>query len=187
VKLALVVGSADCMWEDVKAARALCAFDAVYCVKRVGIHWPEAFQVWATLHPEYMDDYEAHRAKLGYPGGYEIVAPPSGEVGAHGHKGKIARRVSYKWPGMNASAASGIYGAKVALDDGYRVVLAGIPMTKTPHFIVHERHKSGAWSEVGQFLIGFNEALPHMWGKVKSMSGLTREKLGAPDTAWLAG
>lgn len=187
MKLALVVGSADCMWADVRAARELCTFDAVYCVKRVGIHWPEQFQTWVTLHPEYMDDYEAQRAKLGYPNGYEIVAPPSGEVGMHGNKGRIARRVSYRFPGMNASAASGIYGAKVAIDDGYRVVLAGIPMTQTPHFVKHERYGNGVWSQLGQFLAGFQEALPHLMGKCRSMSGLTRTKLGAPDAQWLAG
>lgn len=192
MKLALVVGSADCMQDDVKAARALCKFDAVYCVKRAGIHWPEPFQVWVGLHPEYMDAYEAERARLGYPGGYEIVAPPVGEVSSDHHaKGRIDRRVSYLWPGVKpgegSSASSGIYGAKVAIEDGYRVVLAGIPMTATPHFVKHERYGSGNWSQLGAFLPGFERSLPHLVGKCRSMSGLTREKLGAPNAVWLAG
>lgn len=190
MKIALVVGSADCMWEDVEAARKLFTPDAVYCVKRAGIHWPEAFQVWVGLHPEYMDAYEAERAKLGYPNGYEIVAPLSGEVGMHGHKGNVARRVSYRWPGTKpgegSSASSGIYGAKIALDDGYRVVLAGIPMTATPHFVKHDRHGTGNWTQLESFLPGFERSLPHLMGRCKSMSGLTRQKLGAPDAAWIA-
>lgn len=186
MKLALVIGSADCLWDDVKAAREICKFDAVCCVKRVGIYWPEPFDVWATLHPEFMDGYEAKRKAEGHPGGYEIVAPLSNEVGMHGSKGNIARRVTYRWPEMNASAGSGIYGAKVMLDAGYRVVLAGVPMTDAPHGVPHEKWKQQKWTGVEEFLPGFKHALKHLHGRCKSMSGLTREKLGDPTPEWLA-
>jgi hypothetical protein len=57
------------------------------------------------------------------------VAPLPGELGMHGAKGNISRRVSYRYQGMDSSASSGGYAAKVALDDGFdRVVLAGVPM-----------------------------------------------------------
>src|SRR5690349_9471143 len=105
------------------------SYDAIYCVKQIGIHYPGAFDVWVTLHPEAMDQYEMSRYKLGLPAGYQIVAPPARELGMHGEKGNIARRVSYLWHNSDgsSSASSGIYGAKVALDDGFeRVVLAGI-------------------------------------------------------------
>lgn len=185
-KLALVVGSASCIWDDVKEARKLCKFDAVCCVKRVGIYWPEKFDVWATLHPEFMDDYEAKRKAEGHPGGYEIVAPFPHEVGDHGKKGNIARRVTYQWDGMTASPGSGIYGAKIMLDLGYRVVLAGCPMNDDAHFVKHETWKDGKWEGVTGFLKGFEQALPHLMGRCKSMSGLTRDKLGAPRPEWLA-
>lgn len=181
----LVVGCADSIWDDVKNATNMATFDKVYCVKLAGVYWPGRFDVWATLHPEYMDDYEAHRSSLGLPNGYEIVAPRSDEVGEHGRKGKITRRVSYRWPGMNSSASSGIYGAKVALDDcpDARVVLAGIPLTASPHFTRGPQ----PWAQLGSFTPGFETALPFLEGKVKSMSGLTMEKLGKPDAEWLAG
>lgn len=134
-----------------------------------------------------MDDFEARRKAEGLPGGYEIVAPPCEEVGQHGKEGNIARRVSYRWPGMNASAGSGIYGAKIMLDDGYRVVLAGMPMNDDPHFLKHEKWGEGNWNGVGSFLPGFEKALPHLQGRVKSMSGYTMEILGSPDPKWLAG
>lgn len=186
MKSALVIGSARCLWDDVKAARELFRFDAVCCVKRVGIHWPEPFQVWATLHPEYMDEYEARRAALGHPGGYEIVAPLPGEVGMHGKKGRIARRISYRFDGMNASAGSGIYGAKVMLESGFdRVVLAGVPMNDDPHFLDHEKWGTGKWTGVGSFLFGFEKAAKHLMGRVKSMSGHTRDVLGAPTPEWI--
>jgi hypothetical protein len=179
---ALVVGCAANVWDDVRAAREIGEFDATYCVKMAGIHWPETFQVWVGLHPEFMDGYEAERHKLGLPNGYEIVAPLANEVGAHGKKGNITRRVTYRWDGMTASASSGIYGAKVALDDGFdRVVLAGIPMqADSNHFT---RGKS--WAQRDSFMPGFELAIPHMLGKVRSMSGLTRQRLGYPDAEWL--
>ncbi len=184
--IALVVGSAACIWDDVKAAKQLCEFDAVCCVKRVGIEWPDRFEYWATLHPEFMDDYEARRKANGLPGGYEIVAPPPNEVGQHGAKGNIARREPYRWAGMNSSPGSGIYGIKVMLSLGYRVVAAGIPMNNEPHFIKHETWGEGNWNGLESFEAGFKESIPHMMGKVRSMSGRTRELLGSPDPGWLA-
>ncbi len=184
--IALVVGSAACIWDDVKAAQELCEFDAVCCVKRAGIAWPEKFDVWATLHPEFMDDYEARRKAAGLPAGYEIVAPPPNEVGMHGKKGNIARREPYCWPGMNASPGSGIYGIKVMLSLGYRVVAAGIPMNNEPHFLKHETWGEGNWNGLDAFERGFKESIPHMMGNVRSMSGRTREILGFPDPTWLA-
>jgi hypothetical protein len=168
-------------------------------VKQAGIHWPGWFDVWATLHPEYMHGknphkkyYVAERRALGYPDGYEIVCPPDGEVGEHRGTCPEARRVSYRWPGMSGSASSGIYGAKVALDDGFdRIVLAGIPMTKDAgHFLPKTKNVAGdirgpVWLQLDCFAPGFEIAKPHLRGKVRSMSGLTKDILGYPDQEWL--
>lgn len=184
MKTALVVGCSAVVWNEVRAARELCDFASVYCVKAAGIHWPAKFKTWVTLHPEFMDQYEKERHALGLPNGYEIVAPLTSEVGMHGKKGNIHRRVSYRWPGMTSSASSGIYAAKVALDDGYdRVVLAGVPMQKDGgHFT-----RGKPWLLVDCFTPGLLKAVPFMAGKVKSMSGRTMELLGNPTAGWLAG
>jgi hypothetical protein len=178
----LVVGCAASVWVDVAAAQAMAQFDAVYCVKLAGVDWPERFDVWCGLHPEWQEDYSRQRAAKGLPNGYQTVAPPDSELGA-GKCKVIDRRVSYRWPGMNASASSGIYGAKVALDDGFdRVVLAGVPLSKDPHF-----SRGKPWVQVDSFTAGFRLSVPFLMGKVRSMSGLTREVLGAPTPEWLAG
>lgn len=193
-KVALVVGCAAGVWKDVERAQSLYNFDAVYCVKQIGIYWPHKFDVWATLHPEVMDKYEADRKAKGFPDGYEIVAPLPHELGAHGAKGRIARRVSYRFKGMNASASSGIYAAKIAIEDGYRVVLAGVPMEKNAgHFlpgtltIVRKEVRGAVWLEFDTFLEGFRNAKPFLRGKVTSMSGMTREVFGEPTPEWLRG
>lgn len=183
MKKALVVGCANCVWDDVKRAQEMSQFDTIYCVKLAGVFWPDKFDVWVTLHPEFMDDYEKQRQAKGYPNGYEIVAPLPGEVGGHGKKGNIARRVTYQWKGMQSSASSGIYGAKVALDDGHeRVVLAGIPMDTSKHFSRHTQ-----WFQRDSFLPGFKSSLKYLKGKVRSMSGITKDHLGEPTPEWLQG
>lgn len=179
---ALIIGCSEHVWKEVEQAQAMCQFDKIYCVKLAGVDWPHHFDVWVTLHPEFMDDYEAQRKAKGYPGGYEIVAPLEGET-RHGKKGNISRRITYRWKGMTSSASSGIFAAKIALDDGHsRVVLAGIPMDTSKHF---KRHN--VWTERDCFLPGFMSIKHLLVGKVRSMSGLTKQYLGEPTPEWLQG
>ncbi len=184
MKTALVIGCASCVWDDVKLAQELCTFDAVYCVKIAGIHWRGGPFVWVGLHPEWQEQYAKERAALGLHMDFETVAPPDNELGTAGKGKKIDRRVSYRYPGMNSSASSGGYGAKVALDDGAdRVVLAGIPMTKeTGHFT-----RGRDWLQRDAFTVGFKESVPFFAGRVRSMSGWTQEILGVPTPEWLHG
>ncbi len=178
---ALVIGCANGVWQEVEAAQKLCQFDSIYCVKLAGVHWRGGRFSWVTLHPEFMDDYRSQRFNLSLHNDYEIVSPFPNEVGRHSHH-KADRRVSYRWPGMTSSASSGIYAAKVALDDGHdRVVLAGIPMRGDDgHFT-----RGKTWAQVGCFVPGFEMATPHLLGRVRSMSGLTEKRLGYPITEWL--
>ncbi len=180
---ALVIGCSANVWQEVKAAQEMTTFDTIYCVKLAGVHWKGGRFIWPTLHPEFMDDYEKQRAALGLHKNYEIVAPLPNEVGMHGKKGNIARRISYRYPGMNSSASSGGFAAKVALDDGHdRVILAGIPMqNEAGHF-----SRGKPWLQRDSFTIGFTLSLPHFRDKVKSMSGWTLEQLGAPTKEWIS-
>jgi len=183
MRKALVVGCAACVWDDVAAAQAMVTFDAVYCVKLAGVHWPGRFDAWVGLHPEWQEVYSRQRAGNGLPNGYETVAPPDDELGYQAKNKAIDRHVSYRWPGMTASASSGIYGAKVALDDGFdRVVLAGIPMSNASHF-----SRGKPWRDADSFWKCFLQALPHMTGRVRSMSGRTLDVLGEPSPSWLVG
>jgi hypothetical protein len=183
MRRALVIGCSVNVWADVEDAQALGTYEAVYCVKLAGVHWKGGRFVWATLHPEFMDQYEAERKAHGRHAEYEIVAPLANEVGMHGSKGNIARRISYRYPGMNSSASSGLYAAKVALDDGCdRVVLAGVPMQQDANHFTRGK----PWLQVNAFTNGFERSVPHMQGKVRSMSGLTRDVLGRPTSDWLA-
>lgn len=81
-------------------------------------------------------------------------------------------------PHQFVSGSSGLFAVKVALIDlGYEdVVLCGVPMTATPHF-----DDNVPWPEVDLFKLGWEQALPQIDGRVRSMSGWTRELLGAPN------
>lgn len=83
---------------------------------------------------------------------------------------------------MNASGSSGLYAVKLLMDRGFRkVVLAGVPMDAAGgHFF-----DPAEWGEVSSFWQVWLEQLPRLEDKVKSMSGRTRELLGAPDMHWL--
>ena len=184
MKRALIIGCGEGVWDEVDRARAMCSFDSFYCVKLAGVHWRDGRFTWVTLHPEFMDDYEQQRRNAGLPSDYDIVAPLSTEVGMHGKKGNIARRVSYRYPGMTSSASSGLYAAKVALDDGFeRVILAGVPMDGT----IHHFTRGKIWAQRDSFIRGFEKSLPFIKDSVRSMSGYTKEILGAPSPEWLAG
>lgn len=179
MKIALVIGGADCVTSDLINALEMFKPDSFYGVNDIGTSI-ERLDVWCTLHPEFMDDWEAQRKKRGFSNNYEVVAPLEKEVDNHKEKGKIDRRVSYRWPDMKSSASSGIYATKVALEDGYHVVLAGVPMDNSNHF---KRQKP--WNQMICFDLGFQVAIPHLIGRVKSMSGRTKEILGIPTPEWL--
>jgi hypothetical protein len=182
LKRALVIGCAANVWDEVRRARDLCSFQAVYCVKIAGVHYRGGYFSWVGLHPEWVEKYGAERAALGLHSQYETVAPPDGELGTAGKGAKIDRRVSYRYSGMDCSASSGGYAAKVALDDGFdRIVLAGVPMeTGASHFT-----RGKPWLQRDSFTIGFEKSVPFFAGRVRSMSGWTAEILGRPDDVWL--
>lgn len=184
LKRALVIGCSAEVWEDVRRATDLCTFDAVYCVKLAGVHYQGGSFTWVGLHPEWQEKYSAERAALGLHMNYETVAPPDSELGTAGKGAKIDRRASYRYQGMDSSASSGGYAAKVALEDGFdRVVLAGVPMdVAASHFT-----RGRPWLQRDSFTIGFQKSVSHFAGRVRSMSGWSQGLLGAPTREWLDG
>lgn len=183
LKRAIVLGCSSNVWQEYEAALKLFEPDTVYCVKLAGVHWQGGRFNWVGLHPEFCDDYEAQRASNGYHSDYEIVAPLATEVGTHGAKGRVSRRVSYLFKACTKSPSSGAYAAKVAIEDGHdKVVLAGVPMVaEAGHFT-----RQADWKQCNTFLKGFEEYAPHFGGRVRSLSGWTQKLLGAPTVEWLA-
>jgi hypothetical protein len=175
-KLALVLGGAACVWDDVRAAKALAeeagvSFSIVVAVNDIGIEEPDITH-WVTLHPEKFGAWQAARAARGYPETYIAVAV---DYAPRRAPGRVDRR-SKDWGG-----SSGLYADKVALEDGAsKVVLAGVPMTPTPHFFNNTPWKN---------FVSYQHAWRHWKNsyarQTRSMSGWTRELLGPPTVEWL--
>jgi|APCry1669192522_1035417.scaffolds.fasta_scaffold01538_6 hypothetical protein len=175
MKTALVLGGGASVWEDLEAAQDLFQPDWIAAVNDIGTRWPGGLNFYVTLHADKMCDWRKARADRGFK-------PALCHVGNEGAPG-IDKVMDYRWPGMTGSGSSGLFAAKVALDHGAdRVVLAGVPMQAAQsHF-----YGGGTWSDCSSFIDGWRAALPFIKDSVRSMSGWTKEILGAPTPEWLA-
>ena len=78
--------------------------------------------------------------------------------------------------------SSGLFAVKAAIEHGFdRIVLAGIPMTaEGQHFL-----RPWSWDEWARFWAAWGEHREEISPYVRSMSGRTRDMLGAPTEEWL--
>jgi len=166
MKVALVLGSASTVWDDAEAAWEYQPKVIVAC-NEIGVSWADRLDVWCTLHPEKMERWREERAARSHP--------PAGEHIGHTQWPGVDRTVCHLWPGQNTSASSGGYAAKIALEFADHVILAGVPLTPLPHF-----NRDLGWQDFASYRTGWEQSLPHIEGRVSSMSGWTRELLGHP-------
>jgi hypothetical protein len=170
VRIALVIGSGSCVWEDVDAAMQLGEYAGSVACKNMGIVWPGRLDAWASLHPERFPGGQVARRVRGLP--------PHGAMIGLGD-------TAFGFPGQTAPGSSGLFALKVALVDlGFdRAVLCGIPMSaEYEHF-----DKAGAWEGASHHHDGWRQALSHIRDRARSMSGWTADLLGRPDEAWVEG
>lgn len=169
---ALVLGGASCVWADVEAALALGEYDAVIAANDVGAHWTGRLDHWVSLHPDKFDGWVRSRREKGYPDGFTTWA----------HKkqaGCPVDRETDDWKG-----SSGLFAAKVARELGFdRIVLCGVPLdAEGAHFFDPK-----PWSAFKSFRFGWLSHRQEIAPFVRSMSGWTKEILGAPTEGWIAG
>jgi hypothetical protein len=169
VQIAAVLGGARGAFDELAAAGPV---DAVFAVNDAAVMYPGQLAAFVTLHHEKLPGWLEARRKAGRPDPADVVAP----VAAAG----VRTVVDYLYPGMTASGSSGLYGAKVALERGYAVILCGVPMEATrAHFF-----SSTPWGEVGAFRDAWDKAWPFLHERVRSLSGWTAKKLGQPSPEW---
>lgn len=179
--LALVIGGAACVWDDVEKAQEFGPFDAVFAINDVLSHYPGAVDFAVSLHPEKFARWLGDREARGFP------AP--GTVIAHKINGREMRReryavdevIEYRWPGMQTSGSSGLFAVKVAIEKGFdRIILAGVPMDpERRHFFDPAR-----WEPANTFWPAWQTMLDRYGGRTRSMSGRTRALLGEPPESW---
>lgn len=178
---AVCLGGARGVWDDLLAWEAMYGrpWDGlVVCCNDVGAHWPRQMHHWCTLHPEKFAAWEALRRQQNLPLRYETwsrIQRPRNAVAVH--------HAIQPWGG----GSSGMLAVQVAVELGCtRVVMCGIPMDDGPHFTESaEFSLKQHWKAVAGHWKAWVRGTARMLGRVRSMSGRTRELLGAPTIAWL--
>lgn len=155
----VVLGSARCVWEDYSAACAGNGFD-VMCVNDVVMHFPGVVQ-----------HAYSNSAKLL---ALWVAARRDQLVNRYGEVQRLHSLREWPWPGHGTSALGAVY---TALALGYEeVILCGVPLDGSGHYFDppwvesnHDRENIVHWETARDKVFE---------GRVRSMSGRTKEVLG---------
>jgi hypothetical protein len=179
---ALVLGGARNIWADVEAALELGEFDGVVGCNDIGACWPGVMDAWVSLHGSHFVMWCARRELRGRPPHKAIYSHAAG-AGEPANNRRVDHFVPYQFEGQDRSGSSGLFALKVALIDlGFdKAVLCGIPMTEGDRHFFDPRD----WDAALAHRQGWVQALPVIKDRARSMSGWTREILGAPTAEWL--
>lgn len=175
----IVLGGARCVWEDL---RELAGEEApqdhgwrVLAVNDAGYTYQGRLDYWASLHPENLAGW---RGKRSGNADYEVFT--------HRWDKRQAgdERIVPEDPHFRGGS-SGLYGVQLGLLtlEAPRIVLCGVPLDAGPHFFSAVRWHGGPGAHKPAWLRCQNT----LRERVRSMSGWTRQLLGAPEADWLAG
>ena len=149
--------------------------DSIVAVKDIGITYPHVDH-WVTYHPERLKRELAQRRQLGYSDPKFIWTYD--RIRLKDDLGVPIKRIGRK------GGSSGYMGMWVGLEVADKVVLCGIPMDpKMPHY---RRPKKRGWPEAEMYRKVWLDNLPLLKDRVRSMSGWTKDLLGAPTADWLS-
>jgi hypothetical protein len=165
----IITGAAPCILDDLTA---LAMDDSQADFMAIGLDavdkysWPIKYM--ATYHPVEIPEIKARRESIGGNTDYIVIS----------HEPKPGVDIIEPLLGGECSGSSALMGAQAAIKLGYRrIVLCGCPMTgKSVKNDNYETFRAG-WEQKKKFLNG----------RVRSMSGWTKELLGAPTEEWLNG
>jgi hypothetical protein len=173
MKIAIICGSAECLWADIEEYKKLMSGTGIAadiaCINHTAIHFPKDFDLWISWHTELfeelMDQVQCSPTTIG----------PDDSI-------TVDRMMTF--PGFMASDSS-LYAVKCLLEMGYdRIILCGVPLDNTRKFYDAPnaelpQHASSniqkAWKDEARC---FSD-------RVRSFSGNTRALLGAPTKEWL--
>lgn len=176
-RVALVLGGAVCVWDDVQQARKLVDPEActIIAVNDAGFAWPGRLDHWVSMHAEEFPERERIRAERGYSGGYKRWTRPY----PAGMK-LLEENVDGLLGGWNGSSGLLAVGVAIAELDADPVILCGIPIDDRAHF-----NRKGRWDGCYRYRLGWNERMEQMQGRVRSFNGWTAEVLGVPTRDWV--
>ena len=179
MRRALIVGRASRALEEYVAARALGDFDEVLVVGAMSVTFPDRVDHLVSFHADFFDSWAAQRAAAGLP--------PAGCYWGARYRGRNlgegktrARPLRYVECVGGSSGFVAVQAALGPLACG-RVVLAGVPMRAADAHV----GDAAPWDEADAYWSTWQERMVELRGRVRSMSGRTREALGEPTREWL--
>lgn len=171
--VALIIGGAQGVWEELAEAIEFLKGRSfiIVAVNDAGHLYEGQIDAWATLHPEFVNDWRAARREAGGNNDYRMIV--------HANRRALfdVEVVPQTW-----HASSGIYAAQVAIDalGCAGAILCGVPLDPERGHIAAD----GEWTEFPMYRPGVVKA--HAAGApIRSMSGWSASVLGQPDKAWL--
>lgn len=175
-RVAFVLGGANCLHRDLRVAESLVSPSTIVATNNAGRDYPGELPHWVTLHTELMPAWIAERESAGLPPAQNFwtsnvkTIPPEHE--------RLYNRVE-SWDG-----SSGLLAITVALALGYdKIILCGVPLEKRAAHYDDDR----PWDDAPRYRAAWSRHMHLMEGKVKSFSGWTWLKLGAPTEEWIYG
>jgi len=160
------MGGGRTVWDDFAKVRPWKG--EIMAVNDVGAHLHDVVRHWVTLHPEYMPGWRTFREKHLYGSGQPTMR----------HSHKVAQDIDVVWKVGNVGGTSGLFATFIALMLGYNeIVLAGLPMTNDGHYFDSPWYTTDR--EDKAVALVWRQARDNIFaGRVKSLSGRTREWLG---------
>lgn len=180
---AIIVGRARGALAEYSTACSLGDFDFVIVIGKMIVSFPDRIDHAVSFHAELFDRWALRRehAGLQHAKCYWGATYKGRNLG---HAKTRVRPLRYaKCVGGSSGflATEGVALRTLGVD---RVVLAGVPMLASAG---HEGDAGGSWDEADHYWATWEEYMPRLLGRVRSMSGRTRDALGYPDKEWMCG
>lgn len=181
MKIALVCGSARCLFEDLTRVGALERTATILAVNITGMFLPRAHHL-VSLHGDFPGLVRASRPHMD-------TTLKEHEPAIVTHSIRSAPGIDRVWD-LPQTGTSSLFGVRVALGLGFdRVICCGVPLDSTGRFFDDPR-KPALWDLDGPQGWPTREqwreaAKTEFDGRVRSCSGFTRELCGDP-WEWLA-
>ena len=162
----IIMGSAPCLEDDLSKIP-----QGTWGYMAIGLDAVDRYsgriEYMATYHPADITEARFKRARARGNTTYKVIS--------HEQKDGVDIVHPYKAP----SGSSALLGVLAGIKLGYqKIILCGCPL--------EDEKKDGKNKNYQQFRKGWQAHLDEYIGKVRSMSGWTREFLGYPTDEWLA-
>lgn len=165
----LITGSAKCLYDDIKEARKSYPSAPIMAINESGIWLDENIEHWFSFHGESLLGWKAQRdARFG-----------NKDIVLHTIKGRSSGPITAWSFSLGGSSALGA--VLVALALGYSpVILCGCPLDNSGYIHGNSKLNSNFLNEVsGPEEKRWLSHIEYFNGRVKSMSGRTKEWLGS--------